>query len=430
MNIVSLPHRNNIIESAAGAQDLGERLKTKEILRRTIAKYEALALSDRVVVWEADPSTFQRRFVSHQTQQIFGYTAERWLSDPELWQDAIYPEDRGWVIGFCTQAAKEIKNYELEYRMLAADGRIVWVRDMVWVAAEGGRPKALSGLTQDVTERKLVERTHQIAHQSGQSRPMEAAERLASASANGLNTLLTVINGYGELILTRSDTPHPLRKDILEICKAGARAAALTRPLPASKPKVVQPKMLNLNSVIYDMEKVLRQLIGKNTQLFLNLTPGLGRVKSTRKQIELVILSIALNARDAMPDGGVLIIETENEFVDEAYSSRDSSAPPGAYVVLAILDSGRGMDKETMSRLFDHAPDSNGSSGGLLRGLSAVHGIIERHGGHIDVSSAPGRGSTFKIYFPMARGEKRMLREMLDAQSITEKLLYWHKPGN
>ncbi len=429
MNIVSLPYRGRPSESAAFTSIAGERQRTKEIVRKAAARYEALAGSDRLFVWEADASTFQRTFVSDQAEVMLGFPAERWLSDPTLWKDAIHPEDRDWVIGFCSQSAAQIKNYELEYRMLAADGRTVWVKDMAWLAAEEGRPKTLSGLTEDVTERKLAEKQHQSAFPTSRAVSVEPIERPASGAASGLNDMLTIINGYSEMILTRPDTPPSVRKDLLEIRKAGVRAAALTRPLPSFNFKVAHPKMLNLNSVIYDMEKILRQLIGQNTQLFLNLTPGLGRIRSTRKQIELVVLSIALNAREAMPDGGVLIIETENLFVDGTSASRHPTGRQGAFVVLAILDSGRGMDNETISRLFDHAPESDGTERRVLRGLSAVHGIVKRHGAHIEVSSAPGRGATFKIYFPMARGEMRMLREMRDAKTVADRLLYWHKTG-
>lgn len=249
----------------------------------------------------------------------------------------------------------------------------------------------------DVTERKRMEEQLRLAQK------MEAIGRLAGGIAHDFNNLLTAINGYSALILERLDWDDPVRKDIEVINNAGERAAALTRQLLAfSRKQVLEPEVIDLNSVVADMDKILRRVIGEDIDLVTVLQPKLAPVKVDPAQVEQIILNLAVNARDAMPDGGKVTIETSNVELDEEYAKHHVSATPGSYVMLAVSDAGVGMDAETQKRIFEpFFTTKKGEGTGL--GLSTVYGIVKQSGGNIWVYSEPGQGTTFKIYLPRVK---------------------------
>ncbi|MDY7041237.1 MAG: ATP-binding protein, partial [Chloroflexota bacterium] len=233
-----------------------------------------------------------------------------------------------------------------------------------------------------------------------QSQKMEAIGRLAGGVAHDFNNLLTAVTGYSWLLLKGLDDDDPMRKDIEEIKKAARRGSSLTRQLLAfSRRQVLQPTVLDLNSVVSDMEKMLRRIIGEDIDLSTMLDLELGRTKADPGQIEQVIMNLAVNARDAMPQGGKIIIKTENVTLNESHVQVIPEARPGRFVCLSVVDTGIGMDKETTRRIFE--PFFSTKENGTGLGLAVVYGIVRQHGGWINVTSEPEQGSTFEVYLPV-----------------------------
>ena len=234
-----------------------------------------------------------------------------------------------------------------------------------------------------------------------QAQKMEAIGRLAGGIAHDFNNLLTAIGGYTQLLLERFPGPDPVRADLEEIKKATGRAGALTRQLLAfSRKQVLQPRVLDLNEVIANMETMLRRLIGEHVELVATLAPVLGRVKADPLQLEQVIMNLAINAADAMPRGGRLILETDNIELEAGLEPSSEELRPGSYVLLAVSDNGVGMDPETQGRLFEPFFTTKPPGKGTGLGLSTVYGIVAQSGGHVQAYSRTGYGSSFKVYLP------------------------------
>jgi two-component system cell cycle sensor histidine kinase/response regulator CckA len=264
----------------------------------------------------------------------------------------------------------------------------------------------IMSILMDVTERKAAEESRarlSIVEEQllRQSEKMEAVGRLAGGVAHDFNNLLTAISGYSDLLLHRLPDSSTLRRDVEEIRKAGDRAAALTRQLLAfSRRQVLEPKVLDLNAVVARMEEKLRRTVGGNVELSTDLSPSLSRVKADPAQIEQVILNLAVNARDAMPDGGRLSIATADAELSPAYAAAHAEVHPGPHVLLSVSDTGQGMSDEIQAHLFEPFFTTKERGKGTGLGLATVYGIVQQSGGHIRVNSAADRGSTFLIYLP------------------------------
>jgi len=253
---------------------------------------------------------------------------------------------------------------------------------------------------------RLDEALHHTENQLVQSQKLEAVGRLAGGISHDFNNLLTVILGYTDISKRNLKEGDPLLRNLEEISKASERAASLTRQLLAfSRKQVMQPKVFDMNTVVSDLRKMLRRMIGEDVELRVSLETELGNIKADPVQLEQVIMNLVVNARDAMPKGGKLSIETSNIYLDEAYAREHVSVVPGEYVMLAISDTGCGMDEETRQRIFEPFFTTKEPGKGTGLGLSMVYGIVRQSGGNIWVYSEEGTGTTFKIYFPRVTAE-------------------------
>ena len=283
---------------------------------------------------------------------------------------------------------------DLEMKLGTKSGEKVDVLSSMQVI-EVGREKCFLSISSDITHRKQVE------EQLRQSQKMEAVGRLAGGIAHDFNNLLTAINGYSGLILQDMEPTHPLYGFLREILKSGERAAGLTKQLLAySRKQVMEPKLWDLNLIVGDMEGMLKRLIGEDVVLVSELSHDIGPVKVDRGQVEQIILNLAINARDAMPEGGQLTLRTEAVSLSEALNGLHFEIAPGRYVVLSVRDTGIGMTPEVKARLFEPFFTTKDVSKGTGLGLSVVYGIVRQSGGSVSVSSEPGRGANFRIYFP------------------------------
>ena len=282
-------------------------------------------------------------------------------------------------------------------------------------------------LVQDLEARtKMEDARRALEEQLEQSRKMEAVGRLAGGVAHDFNNLLTAILGYSNLVLEELEPGHPARADVEQMRRAGESAASLTQQLLAfSRKQILQPQVLELNQVVTRAESLLQRLIGEHIRLVTALDPSLDRVNADPGQLEQVIVNLAINARDAMPEGGNLTIETANVELDEAYVRQHGGSSPGAHVMLAVSDTGVGMDAETRARIFEPFFTTKRRGEGTGLGLSTVYGIVTQSGGSIQVYSEPMHGTTFKVYFPRASEPERQgaVPAPADALEGTETIL-------
>jgi len=386
-------------------REVAERRQAEENLKQSEAQ---LAKAQRIASlgsWEWD--ILQDKILwSEETRRLYGFTAEDHGSEIARCIDRVHPDDRQSVHDALATSAQSGQPYSCDHRVILPDGTIRIMRGIGEVLLDAsGKPVKIIGTTQDITKTKIAEEAlRQSEEQLRQSQKMEAVGRLAGGVAHDFNNLLTVINGYCAMSMQQMEAHSPLRRNAEEILKAAERAASLTSQLLAfSRKQVLQPKVLNLNEVIGSMEKMLRRLIGEDIELSAVREAGLGHIKADPGQIEQVILNMAVNARDAMPRGGKLILRTSNVSLDLKTSFRSNrSLDVGDYVMLAISDTGVGMTEEVKAHLFEPFFTTKGVGRGTGLGLATCYGIVRQSNGDIGVYSEVNSGTTFKIYLPRA----------------------------
>jgi PAS domain S-box-containing protein len=329
--------------------------------------------------------------------RIFGLQNDEPFQDfPAFLRQHIHAGDREWTDKARAKLLEEGGRDEIEFRYRRPDGqeRILHMRRRA-LRTVAGRVTRIAGTIQDVTELKRLE--EQFRH----AQKMEAVGQLAGGVAHDFNNLLTVINGLSEVAIHRMRRDDPSRELIAEVLKAGERAAALTRQLLAfSRKQVLQPQVLDVNVLLGELSKMLLRLLGESIGLRLEADAALGLVKVDPGQFEQAVINLAVNARDAMPDGGGLTIETGNAELDEGYVGQHPDARPGRYVLVAVSDTGHGMDAATRARIFEPFFTTKGPARGTGLGLAMVYGFVKQSGGHIEAESEVGRGTTFKVYLP------------------------------
>jgi PAS domain S-box-containing protein len=313
------------------------------------------------------------------------------------------PEWRERITEVFTACAREGIPYDEETEILTAGGRRVWVRTVgEAIRDRSGAITTVQGAFQDITERKRAEEERKkLQQQLFQSQKMESVGSLAGGVAHDFNNLLSVILNYTSFAVDSLHEQDPLRADLVEVKKAGDRAAALTKQLLAfGRRQVLEPRVLDLNDVLRGLEKMLRRILREDVELVWSLAPDLGTVMADPGQIEQVIMNLVVNARDAMPSGGQLRIESSNVNLDDSYGARHVGVSPGSYVALAITDTGCGMDSDTQERIFEPFFTTKEKGKGTGLGLPMAYGIVRQTGGSINAYSELGRGSTFKVYLP------------------------------
>ncbi|HUE74875.1 MAG TPA: response regulator [Pirellulaceae bacterium] len=378
-----------------------ERKRAEEALHLTERRLRHLVSSTPAVSFalRVEGDTCIPAWVSQSVERLTGYEEPEALQ-PQWWQDHVHPEDlphaQAFLPALLTQA-----NFAAEYRFRCLSGEYRWLLDQKRLVRDGqGNPQEIVGSWLDITERKRLE------EQFRQAQKLEAIGRLAGGVAHDFNNLLTVIIGYSELILETFQSDDPLRKFVEEIIRAGVNGASLTRQLLAfSRRQLLVSVVVDFNDLLAKMEKMLSRLIEEDIDLVIRPAPGLWPIRVDSGQMEQVVMNLVVNARDAMPNGGKLTIETDNVVLDDMYVRVHPQARKGEHVRICVSDNGCGMDAATRARIFEPFFTTKKVDEGTGLGLPTVYGIVAQSGGHIGVYSEPGLGTTFRIYIPRDSGD-------------------------
>ncbi len=386
-----------VVRAQGAFQNISERKQAEETLRLRDRAIEAVALGILIT----DPTRPDNPIVyaNNGFERLTGYTAAEYVG-----RNGRFLQGKDTDPGAAARVREAIQTGQpctveiLNYRK---GGTPFWNDLSVSpVQDAAGRLTHFVGVQTDVTARRTLE------EQFRQSQKMEAVGRLAGGVAHDFNNLLTIINGYGELLLGTLPASDPSRDLIRQMVSAGERAAGLTRQLLAfSRKSIIAPELLDLKAVVADVERMLRRVVGEDVSLAVTANLTVGAVRADRGQIEQVLMNLVVNARDAMPTGGKLDIEVRDTELDEGYARSHPDARPGPHVLLAVADTGCGIDAATLARVFEPFFSTKGELGSGL-GLATVHGIVKQGGGHVAVESEVGRGTTFRVYLPRAEAPK------------------------
>jgi len=387
--------------TVATIEDITERRKAAELLRESEERYRHIveAASEGICSLDAELRiTFANgafaRMLSFLPEELLGTPLERYAFPEEFDEFKRHMDVRRRGVA-----------EQYERRLRRKDGKECWclVSGAPILDLEGRFAGSFKMFT-DITGRRRLE------EQLRQSQKMEAVGRLAGGVAHDFNNLLTVMFGYSDILLQGLE-PGPLHEAMQEVRRAGERAAALTRQLLAfSRKQTLVPEVLDMGDVVSGLSTMVERLIGEEIKVSVVVSPNLGRVKADRGQLEQVVMNLAVNARDAMPKGGSLIFELQNVELDDADTVTHAEIKPGPYVLLAISDTGTGIDAETQNRIFEPFFTTKEAGKGTGLGLSTVHGIVHQSGGSISVYSEPGQGTTFKVYLPRFAGDAAVRR--------------------
>ena len=403
-------------------QDISER---KQIEARLHKNQRLLSETQRLTKaggWEYRVDTQSLEW----TDEVYRiYEVSNASYDPnDLEQDMAFyaPEDREAIEQAFYRAVNEGVGYDLELRLITAKERPRWVRTTGTPEMEDGRVVRVMGHIMDITEQKEAEQKRlELEKQLQQAQKMEAVGRLAGGIAHDFNNLLSIVLGYSELMLEKMPETDPDLDAIRHIHEAGERARRLTRQLLAfSRKQVLEIQTMDANKVVTDFKALLQRVIGEDIDLQLRLCEAPLYLKADISQLEQVLMNLAINARDAMPDGGLLLIETAAVELDDPYVREKPEVVAGPYVLISMSDNGSGMDAGTRQRIFEPFFSTKDKERGSGLGLATCYGIIRQHGGHIRVYSEPGQGSTFRIYLPCAVGHEPETEKTGETRDVDE----------
>ena len=396
----------------AFSQSQADKHAAESALRMSERRFRALVEEswDAVALFGSDGSIL---YGSPATTRLLGYDLSEFVGRNAM--ELIHPDDRAAVLVSLQEAMVAPRaRVQVAARVRHKNGSWRYLEGVFTNLLDDPSVAAIVNNYRDVTDRRILEEQVML------SKKMEAIGRLAGGVAHDFNNILTAIGGYTDLLLADLPPDDHRRHDVEEIYQAAQRAAGLTQQLLAfSRRQVLQPKVIDLNALVPEIEKMLRRLIGEDILFATVLHPHLGNVRADPGQIEQVIVNLAVNARDAMPDGGRLTIETRNVELDAEYAVDHPTVKPGRYVMLAVTDSGVGMDEETKSRIFEPFFTTKVRGKGTGLGLATVYGIVQQTGGHIWPYSEPGRGTTMRVYLPRVDAPADAIEHPSDAAPDT-----------
>jgi len=386
-----------VIGTLSSGEDITQRSRAVNALRTAEEQMRFACESTGVGIWDMDYTTGVLRW-SGPLEAQYGLQPGTFGGTLDAFLERVHPEDRDALRATMAHANRRGTDFSLDHRAVWPDGTVRWLTGAGRVHLdEHGEPTRAVGTTQDVTER------HSLEEQYYQAQKMEAMGRLAGGVAHDFNNLLTAILGYAEIVIGNLQPGDARRADVTEIQKAATSAAALTRQLLTfSRREVVQPTLLDVNAVVTGIQKLLGRLIGEDVSIRLALGTGTALVKADHGQLEQIIVNLAVNAHDAMPDGGTLTITTANVELDENYARSHLSATAGPYVALSVTDTGTGMTDHVKAHLFEPFFTTKGLGKGTGLGLATVDGIAAQYGGSVGVFTELGKGTSFTVYLPKA----------------------------
>jgi len=382
----------------AVARDITERRQAEEALRAAEAKYRALVEQALLGVYIIQNDRLV--YVNPKAASLLGYAAQELIDAPSPYA-FVHEQDRTFVINQLSRLDPDrLSSVQMTVRGVRKDGEVIQVEAFCSVG-EFGSQRAIFATVLDISDRVKLE------EQLRQAQKMEAIGRLAGGIAHDFNNLLTAIRGNAELMSHRVRKDPAMASEVDEILHAADRAASLTRQLLAfSRKQVLQPVALDLNEIISGVSRMARRIIGTGVQLKLVLAPAVSKILADPAQVEQVLLNLIVNARDAMPSGGTIVVETADVMLDQdAPEIIQAGIAPGAFVKLAVTDDGIGMDQATQARIFEPFFTTKETGRGTGLGLATVYGIIRQTGGAITVKSERGHGASFKVYLPAVAGE-------------------------
>lgn len=395
-------HRKQIEMGTHTASIAIVKHREREALTAASERLRLAIAAGKIGIWERDLQT-NRLAWSSQLKEILGFSAEGEEITFDRFMQSVHPSDRSHLTAALQDAISNKTDYDLEYRVIWPDGSVHWIEGRGKPEYNSsGQPVCMRGVGMDVTARKEAEGSRALLEeQLHQAQKMESVGRLAGGVAHDFNNLLSVIFGYVELCQNDLPADSKARNHIQQIQKAAERGAALTRQLLAfSRRQPVQPTVIDLNTVINNLSGMIMRIVGEHIEVRIIPGPSLGYIKADVGQIDRIVMNLVVNAADAMPQGGKIIIETSNTELHEDYVRSHPSVLPGPHVMLSVTDTGRGMDEATMSQIFEPFFTTKAPGEGTGLGLSMVHGAVEQSEGHITVTSKPGSGTAFNIYFP------------------------------